>query len=176
MHHNGYWKFAGWNLICWLKEPLRQLEMVYLALYVSVDIPLYYFLRYQRPWAQLCQFSLKFSSAVNQCCICIGGRNEMDKMVCNSSSVWSLLRDSCRCCVDRRLRMQGEVVLSPTMILNSYSCVATPHVHWIQLLEINVRVCRFRLAVWSTTFGASVEHNLARHGAAISNPKFPVSL
>jgi len=71
--------------------------------------------------------------------------------------------------------MQGEVVLSPTMILSLYSCVATPHVHWIQLLEINVRVCRFRLAVRSTAFGASVEHNLAHHGVAMSNPKCPVS-
>ena len=66
-------------------------------------------------------------------------------MVCDSSSVWSLLRDSCGCCVDGRLRMQGEVVLSPPMILNLYLCVATPHIHWSRMLEINVRVCRFRL-------------------------------
>ena len=92
----------------------------------------------------------------------------MDKMVCNSSSVWSLLCDSCRCCVDGRLRMQGEVVLSPTMILNLYSCVATPHVHWIQLLEINVRVCRFRLAVWSTVFGAPLMSSFSLEHQALS--------
>ena len=90
----------------------------------------------------------------------------MDKMVCNSGSVWSLLCDSCGCGVDGRLRMQGEVDLSPPMILKLYSCVTTPHVHWSQMLEINVRVCIFRLAVWSTAFGASVEHNLAHSWAS----------
>jgi hypothetical protein len=71
MHHNGYRKFAGWNLISWLNEPPSQLEMVYLALYISVDIPLYYFYNIGDLELNYADVTLNFGSAVTQCCICM---------------------------------------------------------------------------------------------------------